>query len=143
MWGVLICGATSGLLWERGHEWFRGHHGLLFAVLSALAVLGGSLSREKPKFTALLFALGAVPQFGAKDMSPVALVLWPVQMLWIGVQHRLPCTEVATEFIGAVAAAAIMTGWMCLPYLPLVHAGYGTRRRCMSKSRKVFRPGCV
>jgi hypothetical protein len=98
----------------------------------ALAVLGGVLTPEKPKFTALVFALGSVPQFGVSDMSPLSVILWPVRMLWVGLHKGSGWTSAAGDFFGALVAAAVMTGWMCLPYLPLVYAGYWIRRRCKS-----------
>src|SRR5260370_40512832 len=81
--GVLISGTVSTLLWEHGFSLFSLTPVLL--GLTALPVIGGCLTPEKPPYTIIVFAVGSILPF-INDMPAVPMGYWPVG--WIRVVLR-------------------------------------------------------
>jgi hypothetical protein len=123
LWGVLLAGLSSGMLWEHGGDVFGEHLSLLLVCLIALPVIGGFLTPERPEYTVIVFAVGSFPPL--PDMGPLPIGLWP--FLWVFAEFD-PLTPALFPLVVLVTvfAAAVM----CAPFLPLVYLGWAIRRRC-------------
>lgn len=132
LWGVLLCGIASALLWEHGFGRFRAH--FLLPGLVALPVIGGCLTPEKPWYTVIVFAIGSVPIFGS-DFRPVPIGYWPIG--WIRGILAAPSGE-RCEILAALPVAlllftAVALTAMSILYAPLVYLGWRIRRLVASR----------
>jgi hypothetical protein len=123
LWGVLLTGVFSALLWEHGID-LLGRSPTLVG-LALLPVVGGVFTPEKPWYTIVVFAIGSVPPIN-DVFTPIGS--WPIGLMLDLVRKR-PITLSALVglpfvLLFAVYAAAIMS----VLYAPFVLFGWSLRR---------------
>ena len=127
LWGVLLSGTISSLLFEHGSEIFREHLTTLIVCLMVLPVIGGMLTPERPAYTVLVFAIGSVPPLN--DIPPIPIGLWPFFPFLLAREEFRPIDwhEVITALPSLVAIPAVAVTLMSVVYLPLVYLGWSIR----------------
>jgi hypothetical protein len=122
LWGVLLCGLVNVLLYERGGQIFNRQAFPFLCCLIMLPVIGGFLTRKKPLFTAVAFAIGSVPPLN--DMLPMSICLWPFYWAWA---HHGPWVGWFVVFPFVLVLTAVTLIAMTIPYAALVCIGWCTR----------------
>jgi hypothetical protein len=124
LWGVLLTGLFSALLWEHGGDVLLNQHlGLLLICLIALPLIGGVSTPEKPHYTVIIFAAGSFPPL--PDANSIPIGLWP--FLWVlGGAHREGLLGISLVVLVTVVATTVM----CAAFTPIVYFGSAVRCRC-------------
>ena len=124
LWGVLLTGSASALLWEHPDR-FRGHRFEFLFLLSILPIFGGVLTPDKPEYTCVVFAVGSIPPVGT-DIPPFPIGLWLLAWLRAGLGgdvHAFVHPFLPTAF--AIALAMMSTA-----FAPMVYLGWFVRCKC-------------
>ena len=124
LWGVLLTGLFSALLWEHGGNILSEHLGLLLTCLIALPLIGGVLTPEKPLYTIIVFAAGSFPPL--PDANPTPIGLWP--FMW-ALSDPKPADAIV--FPCVILAAVVTAAVMSAGFAPLVYLGCSIRRWCL------------
>jgi hypothetical protein len=132
LWGVLLCGVTNALLYERGGELFQGQMLAFLLCLVVLPIIGGFLTPEKPLFAALIFAFGSVPPLN--DMAPMSIGLWPFYWSWTTLHGKIHVSWVT--WLAQIPAVLVVTAAvllaMSIPYAVLVCIGWRAKS-CLAR----------
>ena len=131
LWGVLVSGTASSLLWEHGADLFSGHPAWLLLFLIGLPIIGGILTPDRPTYTIVIFAIGSFPPLS--DIPPYPIGLWLLNCIR-GVLSRDPYTTAwESLFIQLPIGLGLCTlalAMMSLAFAPLVYLGWCVRRKC-------------
>jgi hypothetical protein len=129
LWGVLLSGALSSLLWVRGPELFKGHPLFLLACVVALPIVGGMSTPEHPFFTVTIFAVGSYPPLN--DVPPIPVGLLPFAWAYSVVTSDMYASKwhvLLSGSVGVLAVTGIAMAVMAVLHGPLVYVGWKLRR---------------